>query len=163
MASTPSAARECRDVLHSLRAQGKTVFINSHLLSELEMVCDRVAVLVKGQVAMQGTMAELTSTKQFYLFELVNDADIAVKIAAALPGALQAQANSHIQRGTLPGGQWCELDAAILRVGITDVLEAQSVLDALRRGGLAVKRMQPVRPSLEELFIEAVSGNGGKP
>src|SRR6185503_4870394 len=49
----PVGRRDIRDVLLRLRDQGKTVFLNSHLLSELEMICDRVAILVQGSVAMQ--------------------------------------------------------------------------------------------------------------
>jgi ABC-2 type transport system ATP-binding protein len=158
----PVGRRDVRQALLKLRAQGKTTFINSHLLSELEMVCDRVAVLVKGQVAVQGTMAELTSRRQFYLFELADGMDIATKLAVAFPGIFPPGAAGLI-RGQLPGGQWCELDESILRVGIADPLEVQNVLDALRRGGLAIKRMQVVKPSLEDLFIEALGDTGARP
>src|SRR5271170_3411246 len=60
----PVGRRDIRGVLGRLREEGKTVFINSHLLSELEMLCDRVAILVRGKVAKQGTVDELTVTKQ---------------------------------------------------------------------------------------------------
>src|SRR5262249_17217158 len=50
----PVGRRDIQDLLRNLRAQGKTVFINSHLLSELEAICDRVAILVKGRVSRQG-------------------------------------------------------------------------------------------------------------
>src|SRR5690242_6797472 len=66
----PVGRREIRDVLLSLRRQGKTVFINSHLLSELELVCDRVAILIAGQVARQGTPDELSAAKQRYEIEV---------------------------------------------------------------------------------------------
>ena len=52
----PVGRRETRELMLELRAEGKTVFLNSHLLSELEMVCDRVAILVEGLVARQGTL-----------------------------------------------------------------------------------------------------------
>ncbi len=57
----PVGRREIRDVLLALRQRGATVFINSHLLSELELVCDRVAILVGGTVARQGTIDELAA------------------------------------------------------------------------------------------------------
>lgn len=157
----PVGRRDVRDCLLKLRDQGKTVFINSHLLSELEVVCDRVAVLVKGQVAVQGTMGELTSRRQFYLFELMNGEGFAAKMGAALPGVFKEPIGERIQRGALAGGQWCELDQTNLHVGISDPVEAQSVLDALRRNGLVIKRMAVMKPTLEELFIEAVGENGG--
>jgi ABC-2 type transport system ATP-binding protein len=159
----PVGRRDVRDVLLKLRAQGKTIFVNSHLLSELEMVCDRVAVLDKGRVAVQGTLSELTSRRQFYLFEMHNGQDISAQFAAALPGVFEASPPAVLRRGTLRGGQWCELEGSTLRVGIADPVEAQEVLDALRRAGLVIKRMQVVKPSLEELFIEAVGNGKGKP
>src|SRR4051812_19698177 len=62
----PVGRREIRDVLASLRAAGKTVFINSHQLSELEMICDRVAILIGGVVARQGTPDELSGVRMCY-------------------------------------------------------------------------------------------------
>ena len=66
----PMGRRHIRDVLLALRQAGKTIFINSHLLSELEMICDRVAILVSGKVARQGTIADLTRESQWYEIEL---------------------------------------------------------------------------------------------
>jgi hypothetical protein len=66
----PVGRRDIRDVLNRVRGQGKTVFINSHLLSELEMICDRVAILVQGRVAKQGTIDDLTAKSQRYDIEV---------------------------------------------------------------------------------------------
>jgi ABC-2 type transport system ATP-binding protein len=55
----PVGRREVRDLIRSLRAEGLTVFINSHLLSEVEMVCDRVAIVTRGRVVREGRLAEL--------------------------------------------------------------------------------------------------------
>ena len=59
----PIGRKEIRDLLLSLKAQGTTIFFNSHLLSEVEMICDRVAILNKGKVVRTGTIAELTTQK----------------------------------------------------------------------------------------------------
>lgn len=59
----PISNKEMRDILLQLKAQGVTIFINSHLLSEIEMVCDRVAILNRGKLAGSGTKEELTSRK----------------------------------------------------------------------------------------------------
>src|SRR4051812_3330478 len=88
----PVGRREIRDVLAALRQQGKTVFINSHLLSELEMICDRVAILVGGQVAQQGTMDELAIGQGRYEVQLVGqngtlDALVHSALGATLAGA----------------------------------------------------------------------------
>src|SRR5208282_3017295 len=86
----PGGRRDIRDVLLHLRQQGATIFINSHLLSELETVCDRVAILVGGRVARQGSVDEMTRARQFYLFELESPSWPAV--AAAFPGAFDSAA-----------------------------------------------------------------------
>jgi ABC-2 type transport system ATP-binding protein len=153
----PAGRRDIREALLHLRQQGVTVFINSHLLSELESVCDRVAILVGGRVARQGSVDELTITQQFYLFEL--DGPPWSAVTAALPGAFDetAPAPGHVIRGKLPDQTWCEFDGIHLRVGQTDPAAAQPILDALRRAGIVVRRMQVVRPSLEDLFFEAVT------
>lgn len=176
----PVGRREIRDVLSAVRAQGKTVFINSHMLSELEMICDRVAILLGGMVARQGTMDDLAAAKQRYEVEFIpsNGAIASPKevIGRALnaqfthvsqppvlgaprtaPGQVPALAPNPIEHGKLPAGQWLELQGNILRIGTTDPVEAQPMLDALRSAGMIIRRFQQVRPSLEDLFIDAIS------
>src|SRR5205809_609435 len=69
----PVGRRDIRDVLLRLREQGKSVFVNSHLLSELEMVCDRVAILVGGRVVRHGTIDELGVTRHRYEIDVLED------------------------------------------------------------------------------------------
>jgi ABC-2 type transport system ATP-binding protein len=164
----PGGRRDIREVLLALRQRGATIFINSHLLSELETVCDRVAILVGGRVARQGSVDELTMAKQFYLFELENAAWPAV--ASVFPGAFEGAPPApgsvvpgNVVRGKLDGETWCEFDGVQLRVGKTEAADAQPILDALRRAGVVIRRMQVIRPSLEDLFFEAVTDpNTGK-
>ncbi len=154
----PAGRRDIRQALLHLREKGATIFINSHLLSELETVCDRVAILVGGKVATQGSVDELTIAKQCYLFELENPAWDAVR--AALPGAFDSPTPpmpGHPTPAHLPDQTWCEFDGSNLRIGKTEPAEVQHILDALRRAGLIVRRMQLVRPSLEDLFFEVVT------
>jgi ABC-2 type transport system ATP-binding protein len=153
----PGGRRDIRQVLLQLREKGATIFINSHLLTELETVCDRVAILVGGRVAKQGSVDELTITRQFYLFELENAPWTAV--AAAFPGAFEpsAPADGRTVRGKLPDQTWCEFNGTLLRIGKTEAADVQPALDALRRAGVVVRRMQLIRPSLEDLFFETVT------
>lgn len=81
----PVGRRDIRDVLDRVRRQGKTVFVNSHLLSELEVICDRVAILVKGRVAKQGSIDDLTAKSQRYEIELESPpGGLATTVSAAL-------------------------------------------------------------------------------
>lgn len=61
----PIGRKEIRDVLVSLKAQGKTIFLNSHLLSETELICDRVAILNKGKLIKEGRVEDITSTDSY--------------------------------------------------------------------------------------------------
>jgi ABC-2 type transport system ATP-binding protein len=141
----PVGRRDIRDVLVRLRAAGKTIFINSHMLSELEMVCDRVAILAGGLVARQGTIDELAIAKQFYAIELADAVD------PALVGRV---------RHALREGLSVETEGKLIRIGTIDPAEVQPALDVLRGAGAVVRRMQPVRPSLEELFMDALQSAG---
>jgi ABC-2 type transport system ATP-binding protein len=194
----PVGRRDIRDVLNRLREQGKTVFVNSHLLQELEMICERVAILVRGRVVKQGTIDDLTRAQQRYDIELAETDPAAM--AALRPRVLEAirktgaaiaektpappappappplpsppvmgfvgyvpvfgvHANGPqfaVDAGTLGNGKWVELEGPVIRIGTTDPAEIQPVLDALRAAGLVIRRFNPVRQTLEALFMEAV-------
>ncbi len=64
----PIGRKHIRDVLLHLKGQGKTIFLNSHLLSEVELICDRVAILNKGELLREGTVDEITTTGSNYKF-----------------------------------------------------------------------------------------------
>jgi ABC-2 type transport system ATP-binding protein len=133
----PVGRREIRDVLVELRQRGKTVFLNSHLLSELEMVCDRVAILVQGRVAMQGTIHELTAESQRIEIEIEGGAP---EWIGEVPGLRATAVNGRTK---------------LILIG-ADVKPAQPVIDRLRAGGRVIHSLRPVRESLEDLFMRAV-------
>ena len=135
----PVGRREIRDVLMHLKSQGKTIFVNSHLLSELEMVCDRVAILVQGKVATQGTIDDLTAESQRY--------EIVIQ-GAAPPWTSEVdklRADSLAQNRTL------------LVLGSADPVVVQPIIDRLRTDGRTICSIKPVRESLEDLFMRAVT------
>ncbi len=134
----PVGRREIRDVLVRLREEGKTVFLNSHLLSELEMVCDRVAILVQGNVVMQGTIDELTAESRRY--EIV--------VAGRSPQWVENEASIRTER--LPD------DRTKLTLKGAEPQAVQPILDRLRREEVTIIALQPVRETLEDLFMRAV-------
>ena len=157
----PVGRRDIRNILQRLRDQRKTVFINSHLLSELEMICDRVAILVEGKVARQGTLNELTVTEQRYEIELFTSDEparlhqrILQALAAVFPGHSGGFAGDI--SGKLPTGQDVHLCGATMAIPGGEPHHIQELLDALRRGGLIIRRVQQRRPSLEDLFMATV-------
>ena len=178
----PAARKQIREVLSRLRDRGKTVFVNSHLLSDLELVCDRVAIMVGGKIVTRGTLDDLALDQQRYEIDLAPPPGTdALPDAAALGDAIQATFAERLappthwatavpddrdpapfDRGRIwrPGGgeeAWVEWQPPTLRIGTTDPLVVQPLLDRLRRADYTVKRLQPVRPSLEDLFLKAVN------
>lgn len=146
----PVGRRDIREIVSRLRDQGKTVFINSHLLSELEMVCDRVAILVKGNVASQGTIDELTRNKRYIEVDVGRPDGGAVAWGEMVPGAVEGECS-------LPTGERATVAGSMMRVYSDEAGCVQPLIDAARGRGLMVKAVKPVRPSLEDLFMEAVT------
>ena len=144
----PMGRRDVRRMLMELRRQGRTVFVNSHLLSEVEMVCDRVAILNAGQVVLQGSLEELTRGRRLYEIELESD---------ELPAALE------VVRGALGGlaGDAVTADGRCVRVEGVDAAGIQPAIEALCARRMVIRSVRQVRQSLEDLFIETVSAAPG--
>lgn len=159
----PVGRRDIRNILAHLKDQGKTVFLNSHLLSELEMVCDRVAILVHGQVAQQGTIDELTAGKERYEIQVArreDGADATNTHADDCESLLTSVLRRESDRLMTLNGAWVECNKNEIRVGTTDPRAVQPILDALRSQQVVIRSFKPVRPSLEELFMQAVVDAG---
>ena len=158
----PVGRRDIRAMLLTLRDRGNTIFLNSHLLSELEMVCDRVAILVKGKVFSQGTIGDLTAHRQCFEIELA-EADHAAAFASALGRSLPPPAvppADLVPLGTLPSGVAATLTRTGLRLDTVEARDIQPVIDALRAKGSTIRSVRALRPSLEDLFMEAVIDPG---
>ena len=133
----PVGRREVRDLIAQLRDEGKTVFMCSHILSDIEVLCDRVAILKKGQLAQVGYLDELRrKTEGPNRMEVMATATDAESLRAHLPGA---------EIAPTPRG---------LRIEVTSETEIENVIAALRKVGGKIVSMQPVKQSLEELFLE---------
>jgi len=135
----PVGRREIRDVLVRMRDEGRTVFLNSHLLSELEMVCDRVAILVQGKVWAQGSIEDLTAQSRRY--------EIVVEDPHHAVGAATFDVELRTSR---------EEDRTRIIVPQADAATIQPIVDRLRRDGRTIVALTPVRESLEDLFMRAV-------
>ena len=134
----PVGRRDIRDILMRLRDRGKTVFLNSHMLSELEMVCDRVAILVQGVVSSQGTLDELTSESRRY--------EIALREPA--PGWIARFEGASAR--AIDGG-------ALVTIRGDDPDAIQPILARLLAEKLTVTSVRAERESLEDLFMRAVT------
>jgi len=137
----PEGRRVMRELLLKLRSEGRTVFVNSHVLGELEAVCDSVAILKEGSVVRQGVLAELTGKS--CRFEIITAGPIGEELADRLRKDGLTVEESRVE---VPGG---------------DAKPVQPVLDALRSVGATITGVRRVRQSLEDLFLESVADAGG--
>ena len=133
----PVGRREVRDLIAALRDEGKTVFMCSHILSDIEVLCDQVAILKRGKLAQVGYLDELRRKTEGpnRMEVLATGADVS-KLKQQLPKSKIAPT---------PRG---------LRIEISSEREIDTVLTALRKVGGKVVSIQPVTQSLEELFLE---------
>jgi ABC-2 type transport system ATP-binding protein len=131
----PVGRREVRDLIASLRDEGKTVFMCSHILSDIEVLCDNVAILKGGRVAHAGSLNDLRARETSAIEVIASDADAET---------LKANLSIDAEVTTTPSG---------VRIQITDEREVDAVIAALRKVNGKLLSVQPVRQSLEELFM----------
>lgn len=129
----PAGMQEIRLLLRSLAGQGVTVFLSSHLLHEMELLCDRVAVLQQGEILAQGAVTELLSNKDV------------IRIRTAHP-ELTAQALR-----TLSESQHVQANASYVEV---QGVSSEQVLSFLVTQGLTPQEVSINHPDLESVFLE---------
>ena len=129
----PLGRVQVREILLRAREAGKTVFLSSHMLSEVEQICDRLAIVIRGRVARVGTISELLETQERFV------------ITAKGIDALMfegSQQNGYIKI-TVPA------------------LHQRRVIEQIWLAGGEVIAVNPIRRTLEDLFVELAQGNGG--
>ncbi len=135
----PVGRRQVRDLIACLRAQGTTVFMCSHILSDIEVLCDRVAIMRRGRLAETGRLEDLRRRAgDAHRIEVMVAGAEAEAIAQALPSLDGSQVSPA------PGGA---------RIEIEDEKDVDAVIAVMRRAGGRLVSVQPVRQSLEELFV----------
>jgi ABC-2 type transport system ATP-binding protein len=141
----PSGMREMRMLLRRLADGGTTIFISSHLLFEVETICDRVGVMARGRLVAEGPPGTLRGGADRVRLE-VDDAAMAQVVIGDTAGAEVADDGRN-------GG-----DAGALTVRLRDGLTPSALNAALVAAGVAVGALVPVRESLEDVFLELVEG-----
>lgn len=138
----PVGRRLVRDVIRELRAQGTAVFLNSHLLSEVEITCDRVAFVKHGRVLHIGTLKSLQAGQ-------ISVAVRAQQVSAAALGALRAL-GSDLQH-----------EGENIRLNVDSEQTLPVITSTLVAHGAQVFAVQPQQRSLDELFLQIVGTDGG--
>jgi ABC-2 type transport system ATP-binding protein len=136
----PIGRKEIRDLILRLRAEGKTVFMNTHILSDVEMVCDRVAIIVQGEISYAG------ATEAFHAGE-VRHCDV---VLSRLPADLAETVEERFKTRLRGHGDRIEL-----RV---EEKSLNPLLQLALSAGAEVVSVTPQRVSLESIFLSAVEG-----
>jgi ABC-2 type transport system ATP-binding protein len=136
----PVGRRQVRDLISSLRESGTTVFMCSHILSDIEVLCDRVAIMRQGKLAETGRLEELRARAGD---KLRIEITVAGADAAAITQKLPALEGAKV-----------EPTAVGARIEVADESDVDAAIAALRQAGGRLVSVQPVKQSLEELFVQ---------
>jgi ABC-2 type transport system ATP-binding protein len=133
----PMGRKEVRDLILSLRDQGKTVFFSTHILSDVEMICDSVGILARGRMLSQGRVEDLVGEQGAHSIEVVCDGVVGDEVPIVKQCALRI-----LQKGS----------RCLIMLPGQEVLE--EVLSAVRNAKGRLVSVVPHRGSLEEVFVE---------
>jgi ABC-2 type transport system ATP-binding protein len=144
----PVGRREIRELMERLKGEGKTIFLNSHLLGEVEQVCDRVAILQRGELVREGTVADLTRQVGLFIIGLAPGQDFPVNEVTRL-------------------GYPVTPAAGRFEVGLPEGKSIDPVLAVLAEKRLSLRHLVEKKQSLEDLFVSIVDaaepGTDGRP
>jgi ABC-2 type transport system ATP-binding protein len=141
----PLGRREVRELILSLRDRGRTVFFSSHVLSDAEALCSRVAIVVKGRLVATGSLDELTAF----------DARGWELVVTTLPDAVLER-----MRGSLTGAT--RLGDGRYALILPPSTPPESLITALSSAGAHVVSLTPLRATLEDFFMERVRAASGE-
>lgn len=135
----PMGRREIRELIAGLRRKGTTVFMSTHILSDVEALCDEVAILRGGRLAATGKLDELlasgASQQSFEITVTGVSSEVLTPFAASSGATLSEKANG-------------------LSIEVASESEIDAAVKAIRENGGKLLSVQPVKQSLEELFVE---------
>ncbi len=135
----PVGRKEMRDLFLKLRGDGVTIFLNSHLLSEVEMICDRVAILNHGSLIKMGTLDEVRGGKTTHQIQI--------------PGTL----NPEQEQSVRACAEIVHADGAGTTLSVKSDADLNKAIDLLRSWGFMIKSITQQKSSLEDTFVKLVS------
>ena len=140
----PAGMAEVRDLIRSLGSEGRTVLISSHLLNEVEQVCDSVAIISRGRLVVQGDVADLLHPQEQVRLRTTDDAK-ALAILTAADDIESAKAENEALVVTIAHERSSELTAL------------------LSKSEVYVTEIAPLQVSLEQYFLDVTGENGERP
>jgi ABC-2 type transport system ATP-binding protein len=134
----PVGRKHIRDVLRRMEERGVTIFLNSHLLAEVELFCSEVAIIQKGKLALSGSVEELTGGSGYRV-----ESD-------HVPERLETELRSRARSVAAHNGS--------LHLTFATREQANEAIDLLRSNQCSIESMQRTRSTLEEVFMRTVEG-----
>ena len=142
----PLGRRDVRDLILSLRDDGKTVFVTSHILGDAELICDHVAIILGGEIVSEGCLDELLGKE-------LSGVEVVVE---GISESLFSELRHSARRAVAQGGRF------LFEYG--DEAEAEKAVDAVRAQNGRLRSLMPRRRSLEELMVADMERQkGGRP
>lgn len=139
----PEGRMIMKGIIATLRDEGRTVFVNSHLLGEMEQIADRVAILSQGRIVTEGSIADLTRQNALYEFSFIGQ----------LPVRLMTWCQEH----------GMEISDDRIRCHAESAVMIQPLIDQLRAALLVIREIKEQRFSLEELFLQVLADSRKNP
>ncbi|MGH9847113.1 MAG: ATP-binding cassette domain-containing protein [Blastocatellia bacterium] len=139
----PLGRREVRDLIASLRARGKTIFFSSHILTDVEAMCDRVAILNRGRLVETGRLSDILKSRSNEIEAVVSGVD---------EPAMEQLREFALEVSPTPEGA---------RVRLRSDRDAGRVLEIAHAAGGRLISISPVRETLEDLFVREVANASG--
>lgn len=138
----PVGRQEIREVILAARRAGATIFINSHLLGEIEQICDRIAIQVRGRVIRAGTLSEVIDS-----LGTTGTLEVVFRTGALSDGTWRTLAQEGARRDEATGQ---------LVLTLPDEDAIPGAIDRLRAAQVAIYQITPHRLNLEEAFLQLV-------
>lgn len=149
----PLARSQVRGYLAELKKRGKTIFLNSHILQEVEVICDRVAILHQGELKRIGDVQDLRREHT----QLAVGLEVELELAGdelKLRGALGPLAPQLVRTAR---------ETWLLKTNLASQTEVDQLVDALRMAGISLMHLARRRASLEDAFVQIISAELAEP
>jgi ABC-2 type transport system ATP-binding protein len=137
----PVGRSEMRGTLQRLKSDGKTIFINSHLLQEIELVCDRVGILVQGELRREGLVEEITQRQETEMTVVGSEAAIREALGLQQIASMKSLGENRF----------------LIVLQIPDQSAVDRSIDGLRKNGISIEELVRRRDTLEEAFLDIVA------
>lgn len=139
----PVGRKEIRNLLQTLKGEGRTIFVNSHLLGEVEMISDRVAIMHQGQLVRQGTVGELTKQTNRFVIGLADGQAMPVE-------------------GIRERGFKVEMVEGKAEVELAEGQAIDPVIQLIAEMGLKLRHLVEQKLTLEDVFVKMVEGSDSR-